>query len=100
MHMKKSSDISRKTYPVDTRVERPDPSSAGQSGDDMGLPTDESVDSESVAELAAEGQYFEAEAIDGMDRPYPDEKPLRPRRTKEDDVPFEYPARDSALDTD
>lgn len=87
-----------KTYPPPRRP-GPRPSAAGQSGDDMGLSADE-LGSESVAELAEEGQYFEAEAVDGLERPYPDEKAVRTREKLEDDVPFEYPPKDSSLDSD
>ncbi|HWF11812.1 MAG TPA: hypothetical protein VG297_25265 [Bryobacteraceae bacterium] len=65
----------------------------------MGLSTDE-VDSESVAELVDEGQYFEAEAISGLERPYPDEARVRTREVPEDDVPLEYPPKDSSLETE
>jgi hypothetical protein len=77
----------------------PRPAAAGQSGDDMGLSTDE-MGSESVAELAEEGQYFEAEAVAGLERPYPDEAPVRTHEVLEDDVPFEYPPKDSSLDSE
>jgi len=53
-----------------------------------------------VAELVQEGQYFEAEAVSGVERPYPDDREVRTREVPEDDVPLEYPARDSGLDTD
>jgi hypothetical protein len=79
--------------------ELPGPNSAGQSGDDMGLSNDDSAAGESVAELAQEGQFFEAEAVSGIERPYPDEGEVRTHEVPEDDVPFEYPAKDS-LDTD
>ena len=85
-------------YTPERQSRRPRPESAGQSGDDTGLPTDE-VGSESVAELVEEGQYFEAEAVSGLERPYPDESPVRTHETNEDDVPGEYPPRDPSLDT-
>ena len=66
----------------------------------MGLSTEEVAGSESVAELADEGQFFEAEAVTGAERPYPDDREVRTREVPEDDVPLEYPAKDSALDTD
>lgn len=66
----------------------------------MGLSTEEIAGSESVAELVDEGQFFEAEAISGMERPYPDEGEVRTHEVPEDDVPTEYPAKDSALDTE
>ncbi len=66
----------------------------------MGLPRDDVAGSESVAELAEEGQYFEAEAASGLERPYPDESEVRTREVPEDDVPSEYPAKDSALESE
>jgi hypothetical protein len=41
---------------------------AGQSGDTEGLSAVEDVDSESVEELAEEGQDYEAEIVDGVER--------------------------------
>lgn len=98
--MKKSGDVTLRQYTPVQKDDKPGPESAGQSGDDMGLSKDDTAASESVAELAEEGQFFEAEAVSGLDRPYPDETPVRTRESKEDDVPTEYPARDSSLDTD
>jgi len=94
--MKKADDP--KTWPP-PKPSRPNPASAGQSGDDMGLSKDE-MGSESVAELAEEGQYFEAEAVSGLERPYPDEAPVKTHEVPEDDVPFEYPPKDSSLDSE
>lgn len=98
--MKEPDDVTLRQYSPKARNKTPGPASAGQSGDDMGLPTNEAAGSESVAELAEEGQSFEAEAVSGLDRPYPDEAPVRTHEVKEDDVPSEYPPRDSSLDTD
>jgi hypothetical protein len=97
--MKQPEDPRMRTYSTHHDADRPGPNSAGQSGDDTGLSNDESS-SESVAELVDEGQYFEAEAVEGLERPYPDDRPVRVRQVPEDDVPTEYPARDSALDTE
>ncbi len=83
-----------------SKDERPGPQSAGQSGDDIGLSNEETAGSESEAELAGEGQFFEAEAVSGLERPYPDEAPVRTHERNEDDVPLEYPPKDPALDTD
>jgi hypothetical protein len=66
----------------------------------MGLSQFESAGSESVAELVAEGQYYEAEAVSGLERPYPDDAPVRTHEVPEDDVPSEYSGKDEALDTD
>lgn len=98
--MKELNDVTLRQYTPKRRGKRPDPASAGQSGDDMGLSKNEAAGSESVAELAEEGQFFEAEAVEGLDRPYPDEAPVRTKEKKEDDVPTEYPPKDPALDTD
>jgi hypothetical protein len=66
------------------------PGSAGQSGDEQGLATGEN-ESESVAELVEEGQYYEAEAVSGVeDAPDPDVAEVRTRQVRVDDVPLEY----------
>lgn len=97
--MKEPDDVTLRTYSRKRRDETPGPNSAGQSGDDTGLSTDE-TESESVAELAEEGQFFEAEAVAGLERPYPDEGRVKTHEVPEDDVPFEYPPKDPSLDTD
>jgi hypothetical protein len=97
---KELDDVTLRQYTPVKKDDKPGPDSAGQSGDDMGLSKDEAAGSESVAELAEEGQFFEAEAVSGLERPYPDEARVRTREVKEDDVPREYPPKDSALDTD
>jgi len=43
------------------------PDSAGQSGDTEGLTDEPEADSESVEELVEEGQYFEAEVVNGIE---------------------------------
>ena len=97
--MKQPDDITLRQYsPVREKV-RPRPTSAGQSGDDMGLSDEETAGSESVAELNEEGQYFEAEVVSGVERPYPDEGRVRTHEVPQDDVPTEYPAKDN-VDTD
>jgi hypothetical protein len=96
--MKKRDEQVDRTY-SQPKTDRPRPGSAGQAGDDMGLSTDE-VGSESVAELAEEGQYFEAEAVAGLERPYPDEAAVKTREVLEDDVPLEYPPKDPSLETE
>lgn len=101
MGMARIDDPTLKVYPDEhLRGKRPNPGSAGQSGDDMGLSEDEAAGSESVEELLQEGQYFEAEAVSGLERPEVDEKEVRTHEVVENDVPTEYPARDSALDSD
>jgi len=71
------------------------PDSAGQSGDVQGLSKVADADSESVEELAEEGQALEAEAIEGVeDAPDADVKEVRVHERREDDVPEEYLDRD------
>jgi N utilization substance protein A len=69
------------------------PDSAGQSGDIEGLPDEADADSESVEELVEEGQYYEAEVVDGVENaPLADEAELtiheRPE-TENENVPEE-----------
>jgi hypothetical protein len=72
------------------------PQSAGQSGDNQGLSDVADADSESVDELAEEGQDFEAQVISGVENaPDADEGPVRTREVPEDDVPEEYRDQDS-----
>jgi hypothetical protein len=67
------------------------PESAGQSGDTQGLPDAVDADSESVAELAEEGQAFEAGIISGVeDAGGSDPREVTTREVPEDDVPPEY----------
>src|SRR5271170_3500047 len=67
------------------------PNSGGQSGDIQALPRAEDVDSESVEELAEEGQAFEAEVVSGVENaPDADQGEVRTREVPEDDVPDEY----------
>jgi hypothetical protein len=67
------------------------PGAAGQSGDMQGLSNAAEADSESVEELAEEGQSFEAEAIDAMENaPDADVAEVTTREVLQDDVPEEY----------
>jgi hypothetical protein len=88
----------RKSTPIETVTRKPqqekDVAEAGQSGDLEGLPDQEDVDSESVRELAEEGQYYEASLVDSIENPPPSEAPLRPRHRREDDLAREYPEPD------
>ncbi len=71
------------------------PESAGQSGDNQGLSDVADADSETVDELAEEGQSFEAEVISGVeDARDADEGEVRTHEVPEDDVPEEYRERD------
>ena len=55
------------------------------------MPNVAEAGSESVAELIEEGQFFEAEAIGGVeDAPDPDVSEVHTRQVPEDDVPSEY----------
>jgi hypothetical protein len=66
-------------------------SEAGQSGDTQALSDIEDVDSESVRELAEEGQDFEAGIISGVENaPDPDVSEVKTHEVPEDDVPEEY----------
>jgi hypothetical protein len=95
---KKSSSrtVQETTYPVTGRGRRGlDAASGGQSGDTQGLSRREREDSESVEELAEEGQYFEAEAVSGVeDAKDPDQGEVTTSEVPEDDVPSEYTDRD------
>ena len=67
----------------------------GQSGDTEGLSGAASADSESVEELAEEGQAFEAEAISGIENvPDADEGEVTTHEVPEDDIPEEYTDED------
>src|ERR1700735_5611594 len=83
--------------PASETTEGLGPRSAGQSGDLQGLSDVAGADSESVAELLEEGQYFEAEAVAGVeDAPDPDVAEVHTRQMPEDDVPEEYRDIDGA----
>jgi len=80
---------------VTTRPKGTGPDSAGQSGDTQGLSDVAEAGSESVEELVEEGQFFEAEAIEGVeDASDPDVAEVRTKQVPEDDVPEEYLDRD------
>lgn len=67
------------------------PDSAGQSGDTQELSNVAESDSESVEELAEEGNALEAAAVEGVeDAKTPDESEVTTREVPEDDVPGEY----------
>ncbi len=75
----------------DFRDAEPAGGSAGQSGDTQGLSEDEDADSESVRELAEEGQAYEASVISAIENAPPaDLSEVRTREVPEDDVPDEY----------
>ena len=75
--------------------EKPGPETGGQSGDTQGLSDVAEADSESVEELAEEGQFFEAALVSGVENaPDPDVAEVTTREMPEDDVPPEYLERD------
>jgi len=68
-----------------------DPDSAGQSGDTQQISNLADADSESVEELAEEGNAFEANVIEGVENAPPaDVAEVTTREVPEDDVPEEY----------
>ena len=67
------------------------PESAGQSGDIQQMNNAAETDSESVEELAEEGNAFEAAAVQGVENAKdPDTSEVTTREAPEDDVPREY----------
>jgi len=65
--------------------------SGGQSGDLQGLSDIEGAGSESIEELIEEGNSFEAEVLQGVERAADaDEEEVRTNEVSEDDVPEEY----------
>ncbi len=90
--MSKQDDEGIETYTV-ALVQPPGggTDSAGQSGDTQGLPDVAEAGGESVEELVEEGQFFEADAIDGVeDAADSDVSEVHTRQVPEDDVPSEY----------
>ena len=94
--MKKQDDAGIRTYStVPPREKGGGTGSAGQSGDTQGLSDVAEAGTESVEELVEEGQYFEAEAIGGVeDAPDADVAEVHTKQVPEDDVPSEYLGRD------
>jgi hypothetical protein len=90
--MKKPDDRGIRTYAiVSTRQKGGGTGSAGQCGDTQGLSDLAEAGPASVEELAEEGQFFEAEAIGGVeDAPDADMAEVHTRQVPEDDVPAEY----------
>ena len=67
------------------------PNSAGQSGDIQQMPDVADADSESVEELAEEGNAFEANAVFGVENAKDaDVSEVTTREVPEDDIPAEY----------
>jgi hypothetical protein len=99
-HRKKISapqrrEITNPFEPLDRRGLGSD--AAGQSGDTQGLARNETADSESVEELAEEGQDFEAEVVSGVEHAKdPDQGEVTTSEVLEDDVPREYDDQDNS----
>lgn len=88
---KKSDDEARTYRTVSAKEKGTGPGSAGQSGDTQGLSDLAEAGSESVEELVEEGQFFEAELINGVENaPDADEGEVHTKQVPEDDVPTEY----------
>jgi len=67
------------------------PYSAGKSAAIQQIPDEAEADSESVEELAEEGNAYEADAVTGVeDAKDPDVSEVITREVPEDDVPAEY----------
>ena len=80
---------------ISARPKGTGPGSAGQSGDIQGLPDTAQADSESVEELAEEGQALEADAIAGVEGASdPDVAEVSTKELPEDDMPTEYDHQD------
>jgi len=94
--MKRQVADEARTFAVVSTGEQANPAdSAGQSGDTQGLSDVAEAGSESVAELIEEGQFYEADAIGGVqDAPDADVAEVHTRQVPEDDVPSEYLERD------
>ena len=81
------------TAPVDKAPD--DAAASEQSGDLQGLNDDPEATSQSVRELAEEGQAFEAAVVSGVENaPNADAGPVKTHEAPEDDVPPEYTDRD------
>jgi hypothetical protein len=94
--MKTDDNEGIRTYSiVSPKREGMGPGLAGQSGDTQGLSDVAEADSESVEELAEDGQFFEAEPIGGVEgAPDLDVAEVHTKQILEDDVPSEYLERD------
>jgi hypothetical protein len=87
----RSASIPSSAWEKGESSEKPDPASAGQSGDLQGLSDVPSANSESVTELLEEGQAFEAGIVSGVENAPPaDEEEVTVTRLPVDDVPLEY----------
>ena len=74
------------------------PSTGGQSGDIQQVSNEADADSESVEELAEEGNAFEANVVEGVeDAKDADVSEVTTREVPEDDVPEEYRDNDDRV---
>lgn len=92
----KTEDKGIRTYgPVPHKPKGTGPDSAGQAGDTQGINDPE------TEELLEEGQFYEAEVLEGVeDAPDADAKEVHTRQLPEDDVPEEYLEKDEERERD
>ncbi len=84
-----ADEISNSISPRNNRGTGPD--SGGQSGDVQGLSRKELADSESIEELAEEGQDYEAGIVSGVENARDtDQGEVKTTEVPENDVPQEY----------
>ena len=85
----------KRTYPEPSIAPKPGPQATVLSGDTQGLSDLADADSESVQELIAEGQAYEAAVVSGVENaPDADVAEVTTREVPQDDVPAEYIERD------
>lgn len=84
-----ADEVSNSISPRNNRGTGPD--SGGQSGDVQGLSRKELADSESIEELAEEGQDYEAGIVSGVENARDaDQGEVKTTEVPENDVPQEY----------
>ena len=92
---KKNTSRSDDTQTETVATENPDLPADEQAGDLQGLSDVAGADSESVRELAAEGQFYEASLVSAIENAPPaDVAEVTTKEVPEDDVPPEYVDRD------
>jgi len=91
-HTMKDNSTARTYSIIEPKPREGGPGSAGQSGDTQGLPDSPDSGSESVKELAEEGQFVEAELLLSLeeDEDSDEVEEVHTRQVPEDDVPDEY----------
>ncbi len=91
VHLRTRGEIMRRTKRKKEEKDELGPNSAGQSGDIQQMRNAAEADSESVEELADEGNAFEADTVEGVeDAKDPDVSEVTTREVPEDDIPSEY----------